>query len=118
MSALRCSAPKTSPPIASYPKSARAADDRVRNPVPRPADGVLKTPGRTCDLLRNKAADTVPAMALPVDWLTRAQIEASPGRSRFRPGSFDDADEAPPPRRGVMLSHDPAALSPHNSIAT
>ena len=86
MSACLLSVVKTNLPVAGYPDSPQAADGRFRNPVPRPADGVVKTLGLIWNVLLNKPADTVPAAPLPVDTLTRAQLEAAPDRSLFRLG--------------------------------
>ena len=86
VSACLISAAKTNLPIAGYADSPQAANGRFRNPVPKPVDGVLKTLGLIWDVLLNKPDDTVPAAPLPVDTLTRAQLEAAPDRSLFRLG--------------------------------
>ena len=86
VSACLLSVVKTNLPLAGYPDSPQATDGRFRNPVPKPADGVLKTLGLIWNVLLNKPADTIPAAPLPVDTLTRAQLEAAPDRSLFRLG--------------------------------
>jgi L-ascorbate metabolism protein UlaG (beta-lactamase superfamily) len=86
VSACLFSAAKTNLPVAGYADSPQAANGRFRNPVPKPVDCVLKTLGLVWDVLLNKPADTVPAAPLPVDMLTRAQLEAAPDRSLFRLG--------------------------------
>lgn len=86
VSACQLSAVKANLSVADYSASPQAADGRFRNPVPKPADGVLKTLGLIWEVLFNKPDDTVPAAALPVDTLTRAQLEAAPDRSLFRLG--------------------------------
>jgi L-ascorbate metabolism protein UlaG (beta-lactamase superfamily) len=86
VSACLLSAAKTNLPVAGYPASPQAADGRFRNPAPRPADGVAKTLGIIWNVLLNKPATTVPKAPVPVDALTRAELEAAPDRSLFRLG--------------------------------
>lgn len=86
VSACLLSAAKTNLPIEGYPASPQATDGRFRNPAPKPAGGVAKTLGIIWNVLLNKPVDTVPKTPVPVDVLTRAQLEASPDRSLFRLG--------------------------------
>ena len=86
VSACLLSAAKTSLPPAGYPGSPQAADGRFRNPAPRPEEGLRKMLGITWNLLFNKPAHTVPGSALPVDALSRGQLESAPDRSLFRLG--------------------------------
>ncbi|MDB5780691.1 MBL fold metallo-hydrolase [Caballeronia mineralivorans] len=60
--------------------------ERFRNVKPRPAEGLRKTLGIVWNVLLNKPRGTVPADALPVDALTRAQLDAAPDRSLYRLG--------------------------------
>lgn len=60
--------------------------ERFRNVKPRPAEGLGKTLGIMWNLIFNKPDDTVPGAALPVDALTRADLDAAPDRSLFRLG--------------------------------
>lgn len=60
--------------------------ERFRNVAPRPVDGIGKTLLIMWNLLLNKPRDTVPAGALPVDVLTREQLDAAPDRSLYRLG--------------------------------
>ncbi|WP_206957888.1 MBL fold metallo-hydrolase [Trinickia acidisoli] len=59
---------------------------RFRNVAPRPVEGLGKTLGIAWNLLFNKPRDTVPGGAVPVDALTRAQLDAAPDRSLYRLG--------------------------------
>lgn len=59
---------------------------RFRNVVPRPPEGIGKTLGIAWNVLFNKPRGTAPAGALPVDVLTREQLDAAPDRSLFRLG--------------------------------
>lgn len=86
MSACLLSAAKTNLPVNGHPASPQAADGRFRNPAPKPADGVAKTLGIVWNVLLNKPATTVPKGPVPVDTLTRAELEAAPDRSLFRLG--------------------------------
>jgi L-ascorbate metabolism protein UlaG (beta-lactamase superfamily) len=86
VSACLLSAAKTNAPVAGYPDSPQSADGRFRNPAPKPADGLLRTLGIVWNVLLNKPATTVPKGTLPVDALTRADLEAAPDRSLFRLG--------------------------------
>ncbi|KLU24330.1 hydrolase [Caballeronia mineralivorans PML1(12)] len=60
--------------------------ERFRNVKPRPTEGLRKTLGIVWNVLLNKPGGTVPADALPVDALTRAQLDAAPDRSLYRLG--------------------------------
>jgi L-ascorbate metabolism protein UlaG (beta-lactamase superfamily) len=60
--------------------------ERFRNVKPRPAEGLRKTLGIVWNILLHKPRGTVPAGTLPVDALTRAQLDAAPDRSLYRLG--------------------------------
>lgn len=60
--------------------------ERFHNVKPRPVEGVGKMLGIAWDMLVNKPGGTVPAASLPVDTLTRAQLDAAPDRSLYRLG--------------------------------
>lgn len=60
--------------------------ERFRNVKPRPAEGLRKTLAIVWNILLNKPRGTVPTDALPVDALTRAQLDAAPDRSLYRLG--------------------------------
>lgn len=60
--------------------------ERFRNVAPRPAQGLRKTLSIMWNVLFKKPGGTVPAGALPVDTLTRAELDAAPDRSMFRLG--------------------------------
>ncbi|ADG19949.1 MBL fold metallo-hydrolase [Paraburkholderia atlantica] len=60
--------------------------ERFRNVKPRPAESLRKTLGLAWTVLFNKPRGTVPADALPVETLTRAQLDAAPDRSLYRLG--------------------------------
>ncbi|MFL9871874.1 MBL fold metallo-hydrolase [Paraburkholderia megapolitana] len=60
--------------------------ERFRNVKPRPVEGFRKTLGIAWNLLLNKPRGTVPTGTLPVETLTRAQLDAAPDRSLFRLG--------------------------------
>ncbi|MEM5436199.1 MBL fold metallo-hydrolase [Paraburkholderia diazotrophica] len=59
---------------------------RFRNVKPRPAQGLRKTLRIIWNVLFNKPDGTAPAGPLPVDPLTRADLDAAPDRSLFRLG--------------------------------
>jgi L-ascorbate metabolism protein UlaG (beta-lactamase superfamily) len=86
VSACALSAAKTNLPVAGYAESPQAVDGRFRNPAPKPADGLGKTLGIIWNVLLNKPKTTVPKAPIPVDTLTRADLEAAPNRSLFRLG--------------------------------
>jgi L-ascorbate metabolism protein UlaG (beta-lactamase superfamily) len=86
VSACLLSAARTPAPLTAYEGSPQFAEGVFRNPVPKPADGVLKTLRIVWNVLLNKPADAVPAVAPAVTPLTRAQLEAAPDRSLFRLG--------------------------------
>ncbi len=60
--------------------------ERFRNVAPRPAEGLRKTLSIMWNLLTNKPRGTMPTGTLPVDVLTRAQLDAAPDRSLYRLG--------------------------------
>ena len=60
--------------------------ERFSNVAPRPVEGLGKTLGIAWNMLFNKPRNTVPAGALPVDSLTRAELDAAPDRSLYRLG--------------------------------
>ncbi|MDE1179929.1 MBL fold metallo-hydrolase [Paraburkholderia sp.] len=66
--------------------SAQHDGERFRNARPRPVEGFGKTLRIMWNMLFRKPADTVPGGALPVDPLTRAQLDAAPDRSLYRLG--------------------------------
>ncbi|MPW16761.1 hydrolase [Paraburkholderia sp. CNPSo 3157] len=59
---------------------------RFRNVKPRPAQGLRKTLRIMWNVLLNKPDGTMPSGPLPVDPLTRADLDAAPDRSLFRLG--------------------------------
>ena len=61
-------------------------DGKFRNPVPMTELGFGKTLGIFWDSLFSKRADTVPSGAIPVQALTRAQLQAAPNNTLFRLG--------------------------------
>ncbi|QCP52990.1 hydrolase [Trinickia violacea] len=60
--------------------------ERFRNVKPRPVEGFRKMLSITWNVLFNKPGGTVPAGALPLDALTREQLDAAPDRSLYRLG--------------------------------
>ncbi len=60
--------------------------ERFRNVEPRPVERFGKTLGIAWNLLFNKPSGTVPGGALPVDALTRDELDAAPDRSLYRLG--------------------------------
>ncbi|MET3228481.1 UNVERIFIED_ORG: L-ascorbate metabolism protein UlaG (beta-lactamase superfamily) [Burkholderia sp. 1263] len=60
--------------------------ERFRNVKPRPVEGLGKTLRIAWNVLFRKPDGTVPAGTLPVDALTREQLEAAPDRSLYRLG--------------------------------
>lgn len=60
--------------------------ERFRNVRPRPAEGLGKTLKIMWNMIFHKPGGTVPAGSLPVQALTREQLEAAPDRSVYRLG--------------------------------
>ncbi|WP_334044959.1 MBL fold metallo-hydrolase [Burkholderia ambifaria] len=60
--------------------------ERFRNVAPRPVEGFGKTLGIAWNMLVNKPRNTVPTGALPIDSLTREQLDTAPDRSLYRLG--------------------------------
>lgn len=77
---------KTNPPVAGYAESPQATDGRFRNPIPKPITGVRGTAKAIWNVLFNKPKNATPQAPIPVDRLTRAQLDAAPDRSLFRLG--------------------------------
>lgn len=71
---------------AKYPQSPQRRGDQFHNPVPRPAGGFAKGLRIAWNVIFHKPAGTVPNTTLPVQALSRAQLEAAPDRSLFRLG--------------------------------
>ncbi|MBE1162207.1 MBL fold metallo-hydrolase [Dyella acidiphila] len=69
-----------------YQASPQRRGDRFHNPAPRPSQGLGKTLRLIWNLLLHKPADTIPSAPIPVQALTRAQLDAAPDRSLFRLG--------------------------------
>ena len=70
----------------SFDSSTQHDGERFRNVKPRPVEGIGKTLGIVWNILLNKPDGTVPASPLPVDALTREQLDAAPDRSLYRLG--------------------------------
>ncbi|HYS66858.1 MAG TPA: MBL fold metallo-hydrolase [Paraburkholderia sp.] len=66
--------------------SAQHDGERFRNVKPRPVEGIGKTLGIAWNVLFRKPDGTIPAGTLPVDALTREQLDAAPDRSLYRLG--------------------------------
>jgi len=60
--------------------------ERFSNVAPRPVEGFGKTLGIAWNMLVNKPRNTVPTGVLPIDSLTREQLNAAPDRSLYRLG--------------------------------
>jgi L-ascorbate metabolism protein UlaG (beta-lactamase superfamily) len=69
-----------------FNSSAQHDGERFGNVKPRPAEGIGKTLGIAWNVLFNKPDGTAPASALPVDALTRGQLDSAPDRSLYRLG--------------------------------
>jgi L-ascorbate metabolism protein UlaG (beta-lactamase superfamily) len=70
----------------SFGSSVQHDSERFRNVKPRPVEGFGKTLSIALNLLFKRPDGTAPASPLPVDTLTRAQLDAAPDRSLFRLG--------------------------------
>jgi L-ascorbate metabolism protein UlaG (beta-lactamase superfamily) len=79
---LAMSAPK----IDKYQASPQRREQRFHNPAPRPQQRLGKTLRIIWNAFFNKPADTRPTTPIPVQALTRAQLEAAPDRSLYRLG--------------------------------
>lgn len=69
-----------------FASSAQHDSERFRNAKPRPVEGMGKTLSIVWNVLFNKPDNTVPSGALPVEALTREQLDAAPDRSLYRLG--------------------------------
>ncbi|GLQ98069.1 MBL fold metallo-hydrolase [Dyella mobilis] len=72
--------------IDPYQASPQRQGERFRNPVAPPVQGFGKTLGIIWNALFRKPANTRPANPVPVQAITRAQLDAAPDRSLFRLG--------------------------------
>lgn len=70
----------------SFETSAQHDGERFRNVKPRPVEGIGKTLSIVWNIFFNKPDDTTPAAPLPVDALSREQLQAAPDRSLYRLG--------------------------------
>ena len=86
VTACLLSAAKTNLPVDDHSASPQAAEGRFRNPAPKPAETLGKTLGIVWNVLLNKPKTSVPSAPIPVERLTRADLEAAPDRSLFRLG--------------------------------
>ncbi|MGI4855791.1 MAG: MBL fold metallo-hydrolase [Janthinobacterium lividum] len=71
---------------ASFHGSAQHDGTRFRNVRPAPVEGAGKMAGIVWKMLFGKPIDAKPLARLPVDMLTRAQLDAAPDRSLYRLG--------------------------------
>ncbi|GLQ49841.1 MBL fold metallo-hydrolase [Dyella flava] len=69
-----------------YQASPQRHGDRFQNPAQRPVQSLGKTLGIIWNALFHKPAQTRPTGSLPVQAITRAQLDAAPDRSLFRLG--------------------------------
>jgi L-ascorbate metabolism protein UlaG (beta-lactamase superfamily) len=69
-----------------YQASLQRHDGRFRNPAQRPVQSLGKTLGIIWKAIFHKPANTRPLAPLPVQAITRAQLDAAPDRSLFRLG--------------------------------
>lgn len=74
------------PALGGYEASPQHRHGRFRNVAPRPREGLGKMLGILWNMLLHKPRNTVPDAPLPVQRLTRAQLEAAPDRSLYRLG--------------------------------
>jgi L-ascorbate metabolism protein UlaG (beta-lactamase superfamily) len=72
--------------VDKYQASPQRHGDRFRNPAARPAQRLGKTLGILWNAIFNKPSNTRPVSSLPVQAITRAQLDAAPDRSLFRLG--------------------------------
>jgi len=72
--------------LGGYQDSPQRGGDRFRNPRPRPSEGLGKILGIMWNMMLHKPKDAAPDAPLPVQRLTRAQLEAAPDRSLYRLG--------------------------------
>lgn len=83
---MTCTFYVTDRPIAGHPDSPQWQARRFANPRATPGLGFFKSLAVMWNVLLNKPSDAVPDQAIPVDVLSRAQLEAAPDRSVFRLG--------------------------------
>ena len=73
-------------PMADYSQSPQFVGGRFRNIHPRPAHSPQPSGKVLWDFFFNKPANSEPTVALPVQRLTRTQLDAAPDRSLYRIG--------------------------------
>lgn len=81
-----CLLPALSRPVADYTGSPQQVDGRFRNAAPKPVERFGKSLRIAWDFFFNKPAGTEPATPLPIQVLTRSDLDAAPDRSLFRLG--------------------------------
>jgi L-ascorbate metabolism protein UlaG (beta-lactamase superfamily) len=69
-----------------FDNSAQHDGARFRNVKPRPVEGIGKTLRIVWNVLFNKPDGTTPARTLPIDALSREELNAAPDRSLYRLG--------------------------------
>ena len=70
----------------SFVSSNQHDGERFRNVKPRPVEGFGKTLGIAWNILFRKRLGTMPRGALPIEAISREQLEAAPDRSLYRLG--------------------------------
>jgi L-ascorbate metabolism protein UlaG (beta-lactamase superfamily) len=74
------------PKTDKYPFSPQRRENRFQNPAPRPSQGFGKMLRIIWNALFKKPAGTHPSGSIPVQTLTRAQLDVAPDRSLYRLG--------------------------------
>ncbi|QAU24524.1 hydrolase [Dyella sp. M7H15-1] len=83
---VRSSKPPRSAMADKYQRSPQRRDGHFQNPAPRPAQSLGKNLRIIWNAFFNKPAGTVPNGLVPVQAVSRVQLDAAPNRSLFRLG--------------------------------